>query len=112
MYSGGGESLKKKQKMAVQMTTDTVNNAKMTTESVVNFVFFETLTTEKSATVFSLKACSKMIVYLHVLLEPGGGVVAAALLPDLAPHAAHQPPLVHRQLVVGHVQAPRVVPGW
>ena len=32
------------------MTTDTVKNAKMTTESVVNFVFFETLTTEKSAT--------------------------------------------------------------
>ena len=32
------------------MTTDTVENAKMTTESVVNFVFFETLTTEKSAT--------------------------------------------------------------
>ena len=31
------------------MTTDTVKNAKMTTESV-NFVFFETLTTEKSAT--------------------------------------------------------------
>ena len=28
------------------MTTDTVKNAKMTTESVVNFVFFETLTTE------------------------------------------------------------------
>ena len=34
------------------MTTDTVKNAKMTTESVVNFVFFETLTTEKSATGF------------------------------------------------------------
>ena len=33
------------------MTTDTVKNAKMTTKSVVNFVFFETLTTEKSATV-------------------------------------------------------------
>ena len=32
------------------MTTDTVKNAKLTTESVVNFVFFETLTTEKSAT--------------------------------------------------------------
>ena len=32
------------------MTTDTVKNAKMTTESVVNFVFFETLATEKSAT--------------------------------------------------------------
>ena len=32
------------------MTTNTVKNAKMTTESVVNFVFFETLTTEKSAT--------------------------------------------------------------
>ena len=32
------------------MTTDTVKNAKMTTELVVNFVFFETLTTEKSAT--------------------------------------------------------------
>ena len=31
------------------MTTDTVKYAKMTTESVVNFVFFETLTTEKSA---------------------------------------------------------------
>ena len=35
--------------MAVQMTTDTVKNAKMTTESVANFVFFETLTNEKSA---------------------------------------------------------------
>ena len=33
--------------MAVKMTTDTVKNAKMTTESVGNFVFFETLTTEK-----------------------------------------------------------------
>ena len=32
------------------MTTNTVKNAKITTESVVNFVFFETLTTEKSAT--------------------------------------------------------------
>ena len=32
------------------MTTDTVKNAKMTTKSVVNFVFFETLTTEKYAT--------------------------------------------------------------
>ena len=32
--------------MAVQITTNTVKNAKMTTESVVNFVFFETLTTE------------------------------------------------------------------
>ena len=31
------------------MTTNTVKNAKITTESVVNFVFFETLTTEKSA---------------------------------------------------------------
>ena len=36
--------------MAVQMTTDTVKNAKMTTELVVDFVFFEMLTTEKSAT--------------------------------------------------------------
>ena len=36
--------------MAVQMTTCTVKNAKMTTELVVNFMFFETLTTEKSAT--------------------------------------------------------------
>ena len=35
--------------MAVQMTTDAVKNAKMTT-AVVNFVFFETLTTEKFAT--------------------------------------------------------------
>ena len=33
------------------MATETVKNAKMTTESVVNFVFFETLTTDKSATV-------------------------------------------------------------
>ena len=33
------------------MTTDTVKNAKMTTELVVNLVFFETLTTKKSATV-------------------------------------------------------------
>ena len=33
------------------MTTDTVKNAKMTTELVVDFVFFEMLTTEKSATV-------------------------------------------------------------
>ena len=32
------------------MTTDTVKNAKMNTKSVVDFVFFETLTTEKSAT--------------------------------------------------------------
>ena len=32
------------------MTIDRVKNAKMTTKSVVNFVFFETLTTEKSAT--------------------------------------------------------------
>ena len=32
------------------MTTNTVKNVKMTTESVVNFVFFETLTTEKYAT--------------------------------------------------------------
>ena len=32
------------------MTTATVKNAKMTTELVVNVVFFETLTTEKSAT--------------------------------------------------------------
>ena len=32
------------------MTTDKDKNAKMTTELVVNFVFFETLTTEKSAT--------------------------------------------------------------
>ena len=32
------------------MTTDTVKNVKMTTELVVNIVFFETLTTEKSAT--------------------------------------------------------------
>ena len=31
------------------MTIDTVKNAKITTESVVNFVFFEMLTTEKSA---------------------------------------------------------------
>ena len=30
------------------MATETVKNAKMTTESVVNFVFFEMLTTEKS----------------------------------------------------------------
>ena len=35
------------------MTTDTVKNAKMTTESVVNFVFFETLATEKSATEYA-----------------------------------------------------------
>ena len=33
------------------MTTDTVKNAKTTTGSVVKFVFFETLATEKSATV-------------------------------------------------------------
>ena len=39
------------------MTTDTVKNAKMTTESVVNFVFFETLTTEKSATGVGLGIC-------------------------------------------------------
>ena len=45
------QAFQKKQKMAVQMTTDTVKNAKMTTELVVNFVFFEMLTTEKSATV-------------------------------------------------------------
>ena len=32
------------------MTTDTVKNAKMNTESVGNFVFFDTLTTEKSIT--------------------------------------------------------------
>ena len=32
------------------MTTDTVKYTKMTTESVVDFMFFETLTTEKSAT--------------------------------------------------------------
>ena len=32
------------------MTTDTVKHGKLTTESVVNFVFFETLTTEKCAT--------------------------------------------------------------
>ena len=32
------------------MITDTVKNAKMTTESVVKFVFLETLTTEKSTT--------------------------------------------------------------
>ena len=32
------------------MTTDTVKNAILTIESVVNFLFFETLTTEKSAT--------------------------------------------------------------
>ena len=36
--------------MTVQMTTDTVKNANMTTKSVVIFVFFEKLTTEKSAT--------------------------------------------------------------
>ena len=50
--SGGffsGERLKKTKKMAVQMTTDTVKNPKMTTELVVNFVFFEMLTTDKSA---------------------------------------------------------------
>ena len=35
-----GERFKKHKKMAVQMTTDTVKNAKMTTESVVKFVFF------------------------------------------------------------------------
>ena len=33
-------TFEKTQKMAVQMTTDTVKNAKMTIESVVNFVFF------------------------------------------------------------------------
>ena len=32
------------------MTTNTVKNAKMTTESVVNNVFFETLATKKFAT--------------------------------------------------------------
>ena len=32
------------------MTTDTVKNVKMTTKLVVNFMFFETLVTEKSAT--------------------------------------------------------------
>ena len=32
------------------MTTDTVKHVKMTTELVVNFMFFETLATEKSAT--------------------------------------------------------------
>ena len=32
------------------MTTDTVKNVKMTTELVVNFMIFETLATEKSAT--------------------------------------------------------------
>ena len=35
------------------MTTDTVKNVKMTTESVVNFVFFEMLATEKSATEYA-----------------------------------------------------------
>ena len=34
--------------MTIQMATDTVKNVKMTTESVVNFMFFETLATEKS----------------------------------------------------------------
>ena len=48
--SGGFFSGERLKKMAVQMTTETVQNAKMTTESVVNFVFFETLTTVKSAT--------------------------------------------------------------
>ena len=50
-----GERFKKHKKMAVQMTTDTVKNTQMTTESVVNFVFFETPTTEKSATVVHKK---------------------------------------------------------
>ena len=36
------------------MTTDTVKNPKMTTELVVNFVFFEMLTIEKSATGYQL----------------------------------------------------------
>ena len=41
------------------MTTDTVKNAKMTTKSVVDFVFFETLTTEKSATGCSYYPCKQ-----------------------------------------------------
>ena len=51
VYSVADFSVKKTKEMAVQLSTDTVKNAKMTTESVVNFVCFETLTTEKSATV-------------------------------------------------------------
>ena len=46
-------AFEKNKKIVVQMTTDTVKNVKMTTESVVNFVFFETLATEKSATEYA-----------------------------------------------------------
>ena len=37
------------------MTTDTVKNVKKITKLVVNFVFFETLATEKSATGLNYK---------------------------------------------------------
>ena len=46
------------------MTTDTVKNAKMTTESVVDFVFFETLTTEKSATEQDKKTINQSTINL------------------------------------------------
>ena len=49
------------------MTTDTVKNAKMTTESVVNFVFFETLTTEKSATGIFLVSFIHFIANLMIV---------------------------------------------
>ena len=45
--------------MAVQMTTDRVKNAKMTTKSVVNIVFFETPTTKKFATAMVFHGCPK-----------------------------------------------------
>ena len=49
------------------MTTDTVKNAQMTTESVVNFVFFETPTTEKSATVVH----NKRAMALYTCIDKG-----------------------------------------
>ena len=47
------------------MTTDRVKNAKMTTESVVNFVFFETLTSEKSATGVESKTSFAYFITLY-----------------------------------------------
>ena len=51
--------------MAVQMTIDTVKNAKMTTKSMVNFVLFETLATEKSATDWKYGPLPKVVLFCY-----------------------------------------------
>ena len=59
------------------MTTDTVKNAKLTTESVVNFLFFETLTTEKSATVVHRKVSfGRNQLFWWLFSPPKGSLMA------------------------------------